>query len=85
MNRRERRAMEKSVGADASQDIANKVAQFNKLPQQCDACQEPFDKKDKQMVQSWSVVVKQEVVRLFCPHCIKKTQEALENVSTKTI
>ena len=85
MNRRERRAMEKSVGAKASKDIADKVAKFGKLPQACDACQEPFDKKDKDMIQSWSVVVKQEVVRLFCPHCIRKTQEVLENVSKENI
>ena len=85
MNRRERRAMEKSVGATASKDVAEKVSQFGKLPQKCDACQEPFDKKDKDMVQSWSVVVKQEVVRLFCPHCIRKTQEALQNVSTEAL
>jgi ribosomal protein L44E len=85
MNRRERRAMKKSVGADASQDIANKVAQFGKLPQKCDACQEPFDKADKTMLQSWSVVVKQETVRLFCPECIRKTQEAIENVSKENL
>lgn len=85
MNRRERRTMEKSLGARASKDIADKVAQFGRIPQKCDACHEPFDKKDKDMIQSWSVVVKQEVVRLFCPHCIKKTQEALENVSKENI
>ena len=85
MNRRERRALEKKTGTQASQDIADKVAQFGKLPQKCDACHEPFNKKDKEMVNSWSVVVNQEVVRLFCPECIKKTQEILNNVSTKNI
>jgi len=29
------------------------------------------------MVQSWNVVVKQETVRIFCPECIKKTQEII--------
>jgi len=29
------------------------------------------------MVFSWSVVVKQETVRLFCPECIEKTKEVL--------
>jgi hypothetical protein len=85
MSRRERRAMEKSVGAKASKTIADKVTQFGRLPQKCDACQEPFDKRDKEMVQSWSVVTKQEVVRLFCPHCIRKAKEALESVSKKDI
>jgi hypothetical protein len=77
--------MEKSMGTSGTQEIADKVAQFGKLPQKCDACREPFDKQDKDMLQSWSVVVKQETVRLFCPHCIRKTQEALENVSKENI
>tara|TARA_R110002020_G_scaffold336634_2_gene552068 strand:- start:311 stop:580 length:270 start_codon:yes stop_codon:yes gene_type:complete len=84
MNRSTRRAMKKQVGAKAQEKMANQVAQFGKLPQACDACQKDFDKKNKDMVQSWSVVVKQEVVRLFCPDCIEKTQEVL-NGSTPNI
>ena len=84
MNRRERRAMEKKMGKDATKNLSEKIFQFNKLPERCDACQTSFDKKDMSMIQSWSVVVKQEIVRLFCPECIKKTQEAL-NASSETI
>ena len=64
--------------------MASQVEQFGKLPQACDACREEFDKRDKEMVQSWSVVVKQETVRLFCPECINKAKEVL-NVSDKNI
>lgn len=85
MNRKERRALRKHVGPAAQERMSTQMDQFGKLPQKCDACQEPFDKKDKDMIQSWSVVVKQETVRLFCPHCIRKTQEALENVSKENI
>ena len=35
------------------------------------------DPQHKDMVFSWSVVVKQETVRLFCPECIKIAKEAL--------
>jgi ribosomal protein L44E len=83
MNRSERRALKKNHGAEASEKIANKISQFNKMPETCSACNEPFDKQDKEMLQSWSVVVRQEVVRLFCPECIRKTQEAIESVSKK--
>ena len=83
MNRSQRRALKKSVGTDASEKMANKVAQFEKMPETCSACNEEFDKKDKEMLKSWRVVVRQEVVRLFCPECIRKTQEAIENVSNK--
>jgi hypothetical protein len=69
--------MKKQVGAEAQDKMASQVAQFGKLPKSCNACQKEFDKKNKEMVQSWSVVVKQEVVRLFCPDCIEKTKEIL--------
>ena len=82
MNRRARRDLEKKMGKQAADNLAEKIFQFNKLPESCSACQKEFDKKDKAMVQSWSVVVKQEVVRIFCPDCIKKTQEIL-NASTE--
>ena len=78
MNRRARRQLEKKMGKDASENLAEKFSQFSKLPESCSACQEQFDKKDKDMVQSWSVVVKQEVVRLFCPDCINKTKESID-------
>ena len=81
MNRKQRRAMNKQMGKQATDNLAQKISSFGKLPEICTACQKEFDKKDKDMVQSWSVVVKQEVVRLFCPDCIKKTKEAIEHVS----
>jgi Zn finger protein HypA/HybF involved in hydrogenase expression len=82
MNRKQRRARERETSPDASDRVAKKVAQFNKMPSQCSACDSPFDKKDRDMVSNWSVVVRQEVVRLFCPTCIQKTQEVLgENKS----
>lgn len=77
MNRYERRAIEKKTGKGSTKDLSEKICQFNKLPDGCSACQKSFDKKDKEMAESWNVVVKQEVVRLFCPECIHKTREVL--------
>ena len=71
------------MGKEATDNLAQKISSFGKLPEVCTACQKEFDKKDKDMIQSWSVVVKQEVVRLFCPDCINKTKEAIEHVSAK--
>tara|TARA_B100000131_G_scaffold69323_1_gene65617 strand:+ start:104 stop:382 length:279 start_codon:yes stop_codon:yes gene_type:complete len=83
MNRKQRRALSRATSSDASDRIAEKMTQFSKMPSSCSACTETFDKKDKDMVKSWKVVVRQEVVRLFCPTCIKKTQEVLnENKSS---
>lgn len=84
MNRKLRRSMRKQMGEDSTEKIAQKFSQFEQLPEQCTACAEPFDKKSREMVQSWSVVVKQDVVRLFCPECIRKTREVLENGNKDT-
>jgi hypothetical protein len=82
MNRKQRRTIAKGTSSEASDQVSEKISQFNKLPSQCSACNQPFDKKDRDMVNNWSVVVRQEVVRLFCPICIQKTQEVLsENKS----
>ena len=78
MNRKQRRALKKI--SKPEQEMAEKVALFGLLPDSCSACQKSFDKKDKDMVFSWSVVVhnETEAVRLFCPKCINKTKELIE-------
>ena len=48
---------------DAKKELSKKVGLFNKLGEECLVCQEPFDKKNKDMVMTWSVVVKDESVR----------------------
>ena len=83
MNRKQRRALNKNMDRETANNLAQKISQFDKLPQQCNACQKEFDKKNKNMVQSWSVVVKQEVVRLFCPECIKAAKEILDKNGTR--
>ena len=34
-------------------------------------------KKNKEMAFTWSVVVKEEIVRLFCPACMKKAKDLI--------
>jgi len=78
MNRKTRRAMQRQMGKTTANELAEKMFQFDKLPVYCSACQKDFDKSDKSMVLSWNVVVRQEVVRLFCPECTNKTKEILD-------
>ena len=78
MNRKQRRAIKKHMGQAVQEKMADQVALFGKLPEMCNICQKEFDKKDRDMVNSWSVVVKQEVVRLFCPECVNKAKEAID-------
>ena len=60
--------------------MATKVALFGKLPDKCLTCEAPFDKTNKEMVTTWSVVVreKEDLVRLYCPGCWTKAVEIIE-------
>jgi len=79
MNRKQRRAIEKKVGKENSQKLAEKIFQFDKLPDECLTCQKPFDKKSKKMARTWSVVVKeQDTVRLYCPECWKMALDIID-------
>jgi|TARA_R110000824_G_scaffold54609_2_gene150703 hypothetical protein len=71
MNREQRRARAKLEKKNENSDMAEKVALFGKLEDACLVCAKPFDKKNKEMVMSWSVVVREreEKVNLYCPEC----------------
>tara|TARA_R110002073_G_C9355985_1_gene571034 strand:- start:675 stop:920 length:246 start_codon:yes stop_codon:yes gene_type:complete len=67
---------------EAEEELQQKVGMFEKLPDACDACKKTFDKKDKSMVQSWNVVVREAegAVRLYCPECWNAAIKAIEEV-----
>ena len=67
---------------EAEEELQQKVGMFEKLPDACDACKKTFDKKDKSMVQSWNVVVREAegAVRLYCPECWNAARKAIEEV-----
>ena len=64
---------------EVEKELTNKIGMFGRLPDECSACQKPFDKKSKEMAQTWIVVVRNEekLVRLFCPECVDKVKEFL--------
>jgi len=79
VNRKQRRAQQKKL-SKPEEELSRKVVLFGKIPDACLICQKPFDKKDKNMVISWKVVVHSdtETVRLFCPKCVDETKEFIE-------
>ena len=78
MNREQRRAAAKNK--DMSQ-IDDQMALFNKIPDACLTCEAPYDKKDKEMAMTWSVVIhgEEEEVRLYCPDCWQKAKKITED------
>lgn len=81
MNRKQRRAAAKQARKDGNQDMQEKMTLFGKLPDECLACQKSFDKADKDMVMSWSVVVREQeqTVNLYCPDCWSKAVKVVED------
>ena len=80
MNREQRRAAVKQAKKDGNPDMEEKMHLFGKLPDECLTCERPFDKKDREMVMSWHVVVRDEEknVNLYCPDCWDKAMNLLE-------
>ena len=83
MNRAQRRAAakrNKKIEQSQNSEVEEKLALFGKLPDECQACLEPFDKKDKSQVMTWSVVVRNDIeqVRLYCPDCWSKAKAVVE-------
>ena len=73
----EKKQLEKSM--------TSKLNMFDRLPDKCDTCHADFDKKSKEMAQTWTVVVKsaEKLVRLFCPKCMTKAKRIIEDASKK--
>ena len=81
MNRRQRREAARQASKDGNPELSEKISLFGKLGDNCLTCDKPFDKKNKEMVMSWSVVVREQegVVRLYCPDCWSKAIEIMED------
>ena len=69
-----------------NQLIQEKVMLFDALPNKCNGCQEPYDKKNKEQATTWSVMVFNESksVRLFCPTCYRNVQAWAEDFVKET-
>ena len=82
MNREQRRAAAKQAKKDGNEDMIEKVALFGKLGNECLVCNKSFDKKDKEMVMSWNVVVreKEDMVNLYCPECWSGALDLLSEI-----
>lgn len=65
---------------DTQKDLKQKLNMFDRIPDHCLTCNSDFDKKNKEQVQSWFVVVKNETqtVNLYCPECWTKATKLVE-------
>ena len=77
-----KRKMARKKAKRAEKKIAEQLSMFDSLGDECAACREPFDKKSKEHVTTWNVVVreKEKIVRLYCPECWRKANNLIKEI-----
>lgn len=73
-------ARRKQQRKEVKRALQRRTSMFLDIPEKCCVCQTPFDKKNKEMAQTWHVVVFEErqVARLTCPSCWEKVETTME-------
>jgi hypothetical protein len=84
--RKIRRQQQRHHQKEAQKDIKEKMVLYERLEDMCLVCETPFDKTNKQMIQEWYVVVRneKEPPNLYCPPCWKHALKHLEMLDQTT-
>ena len=79
------RAQRRKLGIKGKKPDLEKIGLFDKLPKQCTNCDAPYDKKDKKMAMTWSVVVREQEnkVNLYCPTCWDNAHKMIAELKEK--
>ena len=74
--------MARKKAKSAEREMKQKLAMFDKLGEQCAMCEKSFDKKLREHVTTWNVVVREEekLVRLYCPECWDKAIKTIKEI-----
>jgi len=80
-----KRKIKRAKQKRAQKELEEKMFMFNKLGDHCMTCEKSFDKKDKEQVKSWNVVVrkKEKKVNLYCPECWTKAKDIIEEFARR--
>ena len=78
--RKIKRKQKKRAKKELEKDVATKMNMFDQMPDECSACEQAFDKQNRDMVMTWNVVVreKEKIVRLYCPTCWDKARKIIK-------
>lgn len=82
-DRKIRRKREKDAKKKLAKEIKQKMNMFDKIGSECLACRTSFDKTNREMVSTWSVVVRQneDKVNLYCPTCWSAAKQYVKEIS----
>ena len=76
------RKLKKNKAKQAKKDLKEKVNMFSELGDRCLICERSFDKQNKEMVQSWYVIVRKEQSKtnLYCPECWERANSLINEL-----
>jgi len=80
------RAQRRKLGIKGKKpDLEKKIGLFDKLPDYCTNCHCPYDKKDKKMAKTWTVVVREKEgkINLYCPKCWDDAKKLIAEMKEK--
>jgi nitrate/TMAO reductase-like tetraheme cytochrome c subunit len=77
-----KRKLKRAKQKQAKKDVQVALGLFDKIPEHCLTCHEPYDRVNKEQVMSWRVVVREqeEKVNLYCPDCWQKATNLIEEM-----
>ena len=77
------RAQRRKLGIkNTKPEVSKKMGLFDKLPDQCTNCTSSYDRKNKEMAMTWTVVVREEEgkVNLYCPTCWDNANKLIKEI-----
>ena len=77
-----KRDNQKRIKKNLENEVKEKIGMFEKIGEECLACKDEFDKTNREMVESWNVVVREDegIVNLYCPKCWEFAQKIVKEV-----
>jgi|TARA_R110000824_G_scaffold92167_1_gene223793 hypothetical protein len=82
LKRKLERKQQKKDKKATEKKMQDQLMMFDKLEDNCAACDKPYDKKSKEHAATWNVVVKEQkkLVILYCPECWDKANKLIEEI-----
>ena len=77
-----KRDNQKRIKKNLENEVQEKLNMFDKLGEECLACKKEFDKTNREMVETWNVVVREGegIVNLYCPQCWGFAQKIIKEM-----
>jgi len=87
LKRKIEKSQKRKKTKEAQEKVSEKLGMFDRIPDACLTCEKSFDKKDKEDVKSFRVVVRESEnkVNLYCDACWSNAINIIQEISKKDV